>query len=430
MGGRVASGKSHLARALAERLGAEHVEADALRGRLAGRSDSPEARLASMAPLASTEVYAELRRATERALASHARVVADACFPHRTQREALRALARRLGATFLFVECRVDADVLRKRLEERDAAAGRPGWAGISDRLARAWEDVEAGELPAAQHRVVDTGGPVEAAVAAVVERLVELGAWPAPGEAERAPLRAVTFDCWNTLVFEPSWQIAHARRVDALAEAAAEAGRHVSTAEAGHAFDDAWERHMRLWREGVASGAKEVARWALAELGLRDPHPALEDLTRHFEEASHSGKVEALPGARDTLEALARAGVRRALVCDTGLTPGRVVRRHLDRLGLLEWLEVTIFSDEVGVPKPDARAFLAALEPLGVAPGQALHVGDLRRTDVAGARAVGMETARLRARHDDTSELPEADHVVASHADLLVLVAKRATTP
>jgi FMN phosphatase YigB (HAD superfamily) len=55
----------------------------------------------------------------------------------------------------------------------------------------------------------------------------------------------------------------------------------------------------------------------------------------------------------------------------------------------------------------------------LGVNPEHAWHVGNLRRTDVAGARALGMTSVRIRARHDDTSELPEADHVVVSHAEL-----------
>jgi FMN phosphatase YigB (HAD superfamily) len=234
-----------------------------------------------------------------------------------------------------------------------------------------------------------------------------------------QAPPAAVTFDCWKTLLYEPDWTLAHARRVAALVHAAAEAGRRTTAEEAGRAFDAAWARHMQWWREGVQTGAHEVALDALAELGLAEPHPALEHLVSEYREASHSGRVRALDDAPATLEALARAGVRLALVCDTGLTPGTVVRRHLERVGLLAHLEVCAFSDEIGVPKPAAAIFRAALDPLGVVPADAVHVGDLRRTDVAGARALGMRTVRIRARHDDESELPEADAVVDSHAEL-----------
>lgn len=230
---------------------------------------------------------------------------------------------------------------------------------------------------------------------------------------------RAVTFDCWKTLIEERRWEIAHGLRVAALERAAALAGRSLEPGEATRAFDAAWMRHMSLWTREVATGAREVAHWALEELGLAPEGEAFPPLLEAFEEASHSGEVLPLAGARETLVTLEAAGIRRALICDTGLTPGRVVRELLDRVGLLEGLEVTIFSDEWSLPKPHPRVFEAALEALDVPAAEAVHVGDLRRTDVAGARGVGMGTIRLRAAHDDDDPLPEADFVADSHAEL-----------
>ncbi|MAE93900.1 MAG: hypothetical protein CL910_04505 [Deltaproteobacteria bacterium] len=182
----------------------------------------------------------------------------------------------------------------------------------------------------------------------------------------------------------------------------------------------------MEDWEEGRASGAPEIATWALADLGLGEELAARAALVRDFEQASHSGRVLMVDGAGVLLQGLVGAGVRCALICDTGLTPGRVVRQHLDRLGLLPCLEVQVFSDETRRPKPHPEAFHAALEPLGVASGEAVHVGDLRRTDVAGARGIGMGTVRIRARYDDASELPDADRVVGSHAELGPLLGLR----
>ncbi len=233
---------------------------------------------------------------------------------------------------------------------------------------------------------------------------------------------RAITFDCWNTLLYEESWAIAHGLRVDALQRAALVAGREVERELAGRAFDAAWQRHMEIWEAGAASGATQVAHWALAELEL-SPHGAnLSALVHDFEEASHSGRVLALEGARDALEALHGAGILLGLVCDTGLTPGRVVRHFLDDHGLLGLLGSTIFSDEWSLPKPHPELFHAALSELDVDASQAWHIGDLKRTDVAGARAVGMTTVRLRANNDDLSAHAEADHVVDDYAGLLAL--------
>lgn len=233
----------------------------------------------------------------------------------------------------------------------------------------------------------------------------------------------AVTFDCWNTLLREEDWREAHRRRTDALLHAARETGARVEPEQAVAAFDRAWQRHIDLWEEGLASGAREVASWAMHELGALTHGGSFELLVAHLESASHSSRVVPVDGAVETVEKLAAAGVPCALVCDTGLTPGRIVREHLARLGMIPGLRAQLFSDEVGVPKPSPKIFQAALDALGVAAAGAVHVGDLRRTDVAGARALGMTSIRLTAAHDDASPLPEADHVAASHAALRALL-------
>lgn len=244
--------------------------------------------------------------------------------------------------------------------------------------------------------------------------------------------LKAVTFDCWGTLIADRGMAAAEAVRASVIVEAAA--GK-LSVELAGELATRAWQEHNAAWGRGEQFGSPGMARFIAAELRLADA--LVEHLTAAFEEASLHGDVEPLPGAGDTLDALRSAGIPTALVCDTGFTPGRIVRRFLDDFGL--HLDVLAFSNEVGVPKPHARIFLHALEALGVEPSEAAHVGDLLRTDVAGARAVGMRTVRITAtnptgtavRSVDTAtrplaagvtgaDLPEADELVASHAELL----------
>lgn len=404
VGGGVASGKSTLAVRLAPLLGAAHFGSDEV------RNEMPLAGLDAFSRRFEGRVYAELLRRAERGLADGRSVVVDGCFSLAHEREGARAMAVAHGAPFLFVECRASQAALRERLAARDAEVEEPFWQIVADDLARRSEPVV--ELPEDEYRVVATDEPDD-------EVLEEVAALVRTRREQIAMPEAVTFDCWNTLICEENWELAHALRVTRLREAAEQAGRPVSPEEATRAFDSAWRRHMQLWRAGEASGAREVAQWSLAVLELEGDEQALASLVTAFEEASHTREVVALEGARETLEALRAAGIPCALVRDTGLTPGRVVREHLDRLGLLENLAVQAFSDEVGVPKPDPQMFRVALEPLGVSPERALHVGDLRRTDVAGARSLAMRSVRIRASHDDTSTLADADFVVASHADL-----------
>ena len=236
--------------------------------------------------------------------------------------------------------------------------------------------------------------------------------------------LRAVTFDCWNTLIRERDERAARARRVEVLRRVARDAGTASDDAAIERVYEDCWQEHNRLWVAGITTGSIECARWALRALGVDSPEREVV-----LEAAWHAAGLEdgaaMLDGADATLAYLAERGVRRALVCDTGFNSSGVVRQLLARHGLLDGLEVLVFSDEAGVPKPNPHVFRLALDPFGIAPEHALHVGDLRRTDVGGARALGMKSVRIRAAYDDPSDHPDADHVADSHAALRELLAR-----
>jgi len=248
-----------------------------------------------------------------------------------------------------------------------------------------------------------------------------------------------VTFDCWATLIYEVNTHNAPEARVRIVSELTGAAPD-----QARAALRASWRRHQILWHHGVAFTAVDMTKQTLETLGAKLDDARERELITALETEALSHDVLALDGARDLLAALARAGVRLALICDTGFTPGRVVRQLLERVGLLEFLETTAFSDEVGVPKPNPKMFQTVLAALGEAPLSAVHVGDLRRSDVAGAKKVEMGTIRLRALHDDTGEAigrqagvidciaagctpacerPEADAVADSHRHLSELL-------
>ena len=232
---------------------------------------------------------------------------------------------------------------------------------------------------------------------------------------------RVVTFDCWQTLLHERDRTVSRAIRVQSLHRAAESIRPEVDEGRAAAALDHACARQFEAWHDAVHAGPAEVARWSFEALAISpsDSAALVPTVARDFSRALLGSPVDSLPGSAETLAALRSAGVRTALVCDTGLSPGSVVRQVLERCGLLAEIEVLAFSDEVGVAKPAAPIFEHALGALGSQPGDATHVGDLLRTDVGGARKLGMGTVRIRAVHDDPSDLPEADHVADDHAHL-----------
>ena len=66
------------------------------------------------------------------------------------------------------------------------------------------------------------------------------------------------------------------------------------------------------------------------------------------------------------------------------------------DAYDLSPLLDVVMDSTVVGVSKPEAGIFHAALSKLGVSPEEAIYVGDTYSDDVVGAKGVGMWAAWL----------------------------------
>jgi HAD superfamily hydrolase (TIGR01662 family) len=98
--------------------------------------------------------------------------------------------------------------------------------------------------------------------------------------------------------------------------------------------------------------------------------------------------KMKPMPGAGEALAALRAAGVPVGVVSNTRFS-GRAWRHGLDRHGLA--VDFVVSSADVGARKPDPAIFRAALERLGLPPGDVWFVGDTLEKDVRGALAVGM---------------------------------------
>lgn len=124
-------------------------------------------------------------------------------------------------------------------------------------------------------------------------------------------------------------------------------------------------------------------------------------------------------PFAGRVLADLHRLGVKLAVVSNSGGDLEPLLARH----GLLRDLDVVIDSGIVGVEKPDPRIFLLAAERVGVAPGEAVHVGDLYSVDVVGARAAGVEPVLV----DPGNLWPQSDCVKIRDLTALPELVRRA---
>jgi len=214
--------------------------------------------------------------------------------------------------------------------------------------------------------------------------------------------LKAVTFDLWQTLILDTPEGLIRARagRILNIQEILAREGMVVDTRAAEEAYDKVGEHLEAVWATQRDVGSRGQVRLLLECLGLDGPVPADGRLMDDLDQAYCLPILSALPvpnaGAHEVLDALSSRGLTLGLVCNTGRTPGKMLRLVLDRLGLAAPFHVLSFSDEIGLRKPHPEIFHRTLRVLGVVPADAAHIGDTLTTDVAGARAIGMRAIHL----------------------------------
>lgn len=205
--------------------------------------------------------------------------------------------------------------------------------------------------------------------------------------------LRAVTFDVTHTLLQCPALG-------EQYAEVLARHGVRVAPRDVEATIPLVWQElacsaspardrfaaHPRgaagFWQHFVERtcdllGATRPSRFATRELYDRFAH-------------AEAWQVEA--GARATLGELKLRGLKLGVVSNWD----ERLPLLLERVGLATFFDVVAVSSLVGVEKPHPGIFRFALERLGVAPEEAMHVGDSQRDDVEGAEGAGMSALRL----------------------------------
>jgi predicted kinase len=180
VGGIAGSGKTTLATALGEQLAAPVISSDRTRKAAAGigATESGDERLYTTEAIARN--YAAVLKRAGLVLESGRGLILDATFLERRWREEGAELARRAGATFVFLEaCCADRAVLRARLAAR---RGRPSVSDATDleldAILRRREPFGVGET--GPRFAIDTGGDLAAALAAALGALRTAGVNPA----------------------------------------------------------------------------------------------------------------------------------------------------------------------------------------------------------------------------------------------------------
>lgn len=125
---------------------------------------------------------------------------------------------------------------------------------------------------------------------------------------------------------------------------------------------------------------------------------------------------IEPLPGVREFLRELKKAGIPRVI----GSSTHRLnIETSLDRMSLRDGFDDIVSAEDVSVGKPDPEVFLKAAKKAGVEPSWCVVFEDAH-VGIAAARAGGMKVIALSTTHPAGS-LGDADLVVPNLSHVTV---------
>ncbi|MDF1544930.1 MAG: HAD family hydrolase [bacterium] len=119
------------------------------------------------------------------------------------------------------------------------------------------------------------------------------------------------------------------------------------------------------------------------------------------------------------TLQKIKNAGMTIGLISNT-IFPARTHLGELNRFGISEFFDFTIFSSTFGKRKPHPDIFKEALKQAGCEASEAVYVGDRYIEDVTGPIALGMSAIlKPKKGREYPAEMPLAERRIDTLAEL-----------
>lgn len=226
--------------------------------------------------------------------------------------------------------------------------------------------------------------------------------------------LSVITIDFWNTLLSNLGSEQRQFLRESALKEVLIKENASFDEAYFTTAFDTVLEQFKSVWfSEHRTLLTHEISSLLLQQFNCTPSKESLEYLTHCFSNGVIQDPPELLPHVQKSLEILSK-DFSLGVVSDTYYSPGKQLREVLKHHSILNYFSSFSFSDETGVSKPHQKAFTTILYDVNTSVDEALHIGDIRKTDILGANSLQMDSILYTGNPtpftislDDTTILP-----------------------
>ena len=238
--------------------------------------------------------------------------------------------------------------------------------------------------------------------------------------------LKAITFDFWQTLYAdsEKNWQKRQAIRIKLCHGYLNNQGYTCGLDDVGFGLEEAYNLVMTLWHQHRGISVKRcMQRFAEAlEICLQDTD--LDELIACLGAAFLESPPVMIPHVKPVVAQLSEK-YPLGIISDSALTPGSFVRKLMAHDNILQYFTTLTFSDETDYTKPEVVQFYTTLAELNTVPSEAVHIGDIFRTDIVGAKNAGMKAIRFTGFNKGDGDDTLSDAVVDDYRKLETTILK-----
>ncbi|MCE2412959.1 HAD family hydrolase [Candidatus Poribacteria bacterium] len=236
--------------------------------------------------------------------------------------------------------------------------------------------------------------------------------------------IKAITFDFWQTLYedSDSNWQKRQAIRVEHCYAYLGSRGCACTLADVEFGLEEAYNLVASLWHQHKGISVKRCLHRFAEVLRLQLVEEEFDQLIECLGAAFLEAPPIMIPHVKPVIARLSES-YPLGIISDSALTPGSFARKLMARDGILQYFAAFTFSDETDYTKPQVVQFHSTLAQLDAEPAAAVHIGDIFRTDIVGAKNAGMKAIRFAGFNKGEGDDTLSDAVVDDYRKLEAVI-------
>ncbi len=235
--------------------------------------------------------------------------------------------------------------------------------------------------------------------------------------------LKAITFDCWDTLLDDDVSRTQ--KRKEHFRQIFSAKGFPTTEAE----IDELFSKEGKIFQNYIIEHRKtpnsKMRVNTLVQLANVQLSESEKDQTAEYcDRIALEYRPPIVSGIKEALEVLTKE-YKLAVICNTGWHSGATVRQLLEEYDFPKHFTHLTFSDEAGIAKPHKQIFEYTLDKLGCKTEDAVHIGDSEYSDIVGAKEANMHAILFTGINDKYQDNNTADITISNYDNLVAILKK-----